>query len=375
MSDRDLAEMDQQAIIVDNSNRTLESTMKTVDLRSDTVTLPTPSMRQAMFDAELGDDVMGEDPTINRLEAMAAARLGKEAAVYVPSGTMANLVCLLSHCARGEEAIMGDMAHTFLFEAGGSAAVGGIHPRTVPNQPDGTLDLGDVEAAIRDPNNPHYPRTRLICLENTHNRCSGAVLTPAYMAQVRALANRYDLRIHLDGARVFNAAIALGVTAAVVAHDADSVSFCLSKGLSAPVGSLVCGSVEFVQQARRQRKVLGGGMRQAGVLAAAGIVALETMVDRLAEDHTNARRLADGLARLPGIVLDPARIQTNIVIWEMGPGAPPAAGVAASMAAHGVKVGIVGPRRIRAVTHHGIGTDDIDQALTVARAVLEESPA
>ena len=266
---------------------------------------------------------------------------------------------------------MGHMAHTFLFEAGGSAAVGGIHPRTVPNQPDGTLDLGDIEAAIRDPNNPHYPATRLICLENTHNRCSGAVLTTAYMAQVRALADRYDLKIHLDGARIFNASIALGLAAAEVAGDADSVSFCLSKGLSAPVGSLVCGSAEFVWQARRQRKVLGGGMRQAGVLAAAGIVALETMVDRLANDHANAQRLAEGLARLPGIVLDPARIQTNIVIWELAPGAPPAAGFAAGMAAQGVKVGVVGPRRIRAVTHYGVEARDVDQALAAARAVLE----
>ncbi len=347
--------------------------MRIVDLRSDTVTLPTPAMRQAMFDAELGDDVMGEDATVNRLETMAAARLGKEAAVFVPSGTMANLACLLSHCARGEEAIMGHMAHTFLFEAGGSAAVGGIHPRTVPNQPDGTLDLGDVEAVIRDPNNPHYPITRLICLENTHNRCSGAVLTPEYMAQVRALANRYRLKIHLDGARIFNATIALGVSAAVVARDADSVSFCLSKGLSAPVGSLVCGSAEFVRQARRQRKLLGGGMRQAGVLAAAGIVALETMVDRMAEDHANARCLADGLALLPSIVLDPARIQTNIVIFELAPGAPAAAGFAAGMAAHGVKVGVVAPRRIRAVTHYGIDANGIEQTLAAAKAVLEKS--
>jgi threonine aldolase len=286
-----------------------------IDLRSDTVTLPTPAMRQAMFEAELGDDVLGEDPTVNRLEAMAAERLGKEASLFVASGTMANLVCLLAHCQRGQEAIMGHMAHTFLFEAGGAAAVGGIHPRTVPNQPDGTLDLGDVEAAIRPTDNPHHPRSRLVCLENTHNRCGGAVLTPAYMSQVRALADRHRLAIHLDGARVFNAAIALGVPVSELARDADSVSFCLSKGLSAPVGSMVCGSSALVNEARRQRKLLGGGMRQAGVLAAAGIVALETMVDRLAEDHSNARKLAEGLAGLPGIVLDPKRVETNLVIF------------------------------------------------------------
>jgi threonine aldolase len=343
---------------------------KIVDLRSDTVTLPTPAMRQAIFEAELGDDVLGEDPTVNQLEALAAERLGKEAALFVPTGTMANLVCLLSHCARGDEAIMGDAAHTFLFEAGGSAAVGGIHPRTVPNQPDGTLDLSDVEAAIRPLNNPHHPRTRLICLENTHNRCSGAVLTPEYMRQVRALAYEHNLAIHLDGARMFNAAVALGVTPSVVARDADSVSFCLSKGLSAPVGSLVCGSAEFIREAHRQRKILGGGMRQVGVLAAAGIVALETMVDRMADDHANAKKLAEGLAQLPGIVLDPKRVETNIVIFEMAPDALSPAELVAGLAAHGVKMGNIGPTRLRAVTHYGIETEDIDCALDAARQVL-----
>jgi threonine aldolase len=341
-----------------------------VDLRSDTVTLPTPAMRQAMFEAELGDDVYGEDPTVNRLEAMAAERLGKEAAMFVPSGAMANLACLLAHCARGDEAIMGHMAHTFLFEAGSSAAVGGIHPRTVPNQPDGTLALEDIEAAIRDPHNDHYPRSRLICLENTHNRCGGAVLAPEYMARVRALADRHGLSIHLDGARLFNAAVALGVEPAVLSRDAESVSFCLSKGLSAPVGSLVCGSEEFVRLARRQRKMLGGGMRQAGVLAAAGVVALETMVDRLAEDHANARHLAEGLARLPGIVLDPARVQTNIVIFALAADALPVPEFVAGLAARGVKVGAIGGRRFRAVTHYGVKAKDIDRAMAAVRAVL-----
>jgi threonine aldolase len=343
----------------------------TVDLRSDTVTLPTPAMRQAIFEADLGDDVYGEDPTLNHLEAMAAARLGKEAAVFVPSGTMGNLACLLAHCERGDEAIMGDMAHTFLFEAGSSSAVGGIHPRTVPNQPDGTLDLGDIEAAIRDPDNEHHPRTRLICLENTHNRCSGAVLSPDYMAQVRTLADRYGLAIHLDGARLFNAAVALGVAPALLARDADSVTFCLSKGLSAPVGSLICGSADLIRRARRQRKMLGGGMRQAGVLAAAGIVALETMVDRLAEDHANARRFAQGLASLPGILLDPVQIRTNIVIFALAPDTMPAPEFARRLAARGVKVGAIGGQRIRAVTHYGIEPEDIEYALATAEAVLE----
>lgn len=346
------------------------SEAKAIDLRSDTVTLPTPAMRRAMFDAQLGDDVYGEDPTINRLEAMAAERMGKESALFVPSGTMANLVCLLTHCHRGDEAIMGHMSHTFLFEAGGSAVVGGIHPRTVPNQPDGTLNLDDVEAAIRDPGNPHYPRSRLICLENTHNRCSGAVLTLGYMSQVRALADRYGLALHLDGARIFNAAVALNVPVADVARDSDSLSFCLSKGLSAPVGSLVCGPAEFIGQARRHRKLLGGGMRQAGIMAAAGIVALETMIERLAEDHANARKLAEGLAKLPGILLDPAQVPTNIVIFEMAPDAPSPTELVAGLEARHVKLNAIGGRRLRAVTHSGIDSEEIDYAVSAAKAVL-----
>lgn len=346
---------------------------RVVDLRSDTVTLPTPAMRRAMFEAELGDDVMGEDPTVNHLEAMAAERMGKEAALFVASGTMGNLVCLLSHCRRGEEAILGHMSHIFLFEAGGSAVVGGIHPRTVPNQANGTLDLDDIEAAIRPTDNPHHPLSRLICLENTHNRCSGAVLTREYMGQVRTLADRHGLAIHLDGARIFNAVAALGVTAPDLVRDADSVSFCLSKGLSAPVGALVCGSAEFVQEARRNRKLLGGGMRQAGVIAAAGIVALESMVDRLAEDQVNARLLAEGLAQLPGIVLDPAQVPSNIAIFSMAPEAPSPVELLAGLAPHGVKMGAIGGRRLRAVTHAGIDAEDIEYAVAAVKTVLEAS--
>ncbi len=328
------------------------------------------TMRQAMFDAHLGDDVYGEDPTVNRLEALAAQRLGKEAAVFVPSGTMANLVCLLAHCARGDEAIMGDRAHTFLFEAGSSAAVGGIHPATVPNQPDGRMDLKQLEAAIRNPNNDHLPPSRLICLENTHNRCGGAVLSPDYMSQVRELADRHELRIHLDGARIFNAATALDVPASVLAQHADSVSFCLSKGLAAPVGSLVCGSEPFVRRARRQRKLLGGGMRQAGILAAAGIVALETMTERLSEDHVNAHKLATALAQLDGILLDPEGVQTNIVIFEMASEARSPEELVRALALRGVKLGAIGGRRLRAVTHCDVDAHDIDYAISAVQAVL-----
>jgi threonine aldolase len=285
---------------------------------------------------------------------------------------MGNLVSVLSHCERGAEAIMGHRAHTFLFEAGGTSAVGGIHPRTVPNQPDGTLDLDDVAAAIRDPGNPHYPRSRLICLENTHNRCGGAVLTPQYMAEVRALADHHHLAIHLDGARIFNAAVALQVPAARLARDADSVTFCLSKGLSAPVGSVVCGEQGFIQRARRHRKLLGGGMRQAGIIAAAGIVALQSMVERLADDHANAQRLAQGLASLPGVVLAPERVVTNIVIFELAPETLSPRELAAALAERGIKINPIEGRRLRAVTHHGIGASDIDRTISTATEILAQ---
>ena len=345
--------------------------MKIVDLRSDTVTLPTTAMREAIYQAEVGDDVFGEDPTVNRLEEMAARRLGMEAGLFVVSGTMGNLVCLLTHCGRGDEFIVGHIAHTFLYEAGGSAALGGIHPRTVLNQPDGTLDLVDVEAAIRG-ENVHFPRSRLICLENTHNRCGGAVLTPEYTKAVCQLAQRHGLAVHLDGARVFNAAVALGVDVKELVEDVDSVQVCLSKGLSAPVGSVICGDERFIYEARRNRKIVGGGMRQAGIIAAAGIVALEQMVDRLAEDHANARRLAEGLAELPGLAINLGRVQTNIVIFELASERLTPAELQARLGERGVKLLAIEGRRLRAVTHYGIEADDIEIALAVAREVMEQ---
>ncbi len=344
--------------------------MREVDLRSDTVTLPTPAMRRAMYEAELGDDVFGEDPTVNRLEAMSAERMGKEAAMFVASGTMGNLTALLTHCQRGHEAIMGDKAHTFLFEAGGSAVLGGIHPHTLPNQPDGTLRLEDIKAAIR-PENPHHPRTRLVCLENTHNRCGGVVLTPEYTDRVGELAHRHGLAVHLDGARVFDAAVALGVDVRHLTRSVDSVQFCLSKGLSAPVGSLLCATREFIAEAQRWRKMLGGGMRQAGVIAAAGIEALDDMVDRLADDHANAHRLAEGLADMPGFAVDLASVQTNIVIWDLTTDRVSPQEVVERLGAEGVKILAIGGRQFRAVTHYGIETDDVEQAVDVARQVME----
>ncbi len=342
--------------------------MKRIDLRSDTVTLPTPAMRAAMANAELGDDVFGEDPTVNRLEAMAAERMGKDAALFVASGTMANLVALLTHCGRGDEVIVGDKAHTFVNEVGGMAALGGIHPRTVPNPPDGTLALDDIVGAIRG-DNVHWPRTRLVALENTHNACNGAPLSPAYHQAVYDLAHARGIRVHTDGARIFNAAIALGVSPREFARYSDSLSFCLSKGLSAPVGSLLCGSREFIAAARRHRKMVGGGMRQAGVLAAAGIVALETMIDRLADDHANAKRLAEGLADIPGVALDPARIKTNIVFFDLT-GALTAPQLAECLARDGVLIGAMGERRMRAVTHYGIERADIETALGLVKRAL-----
>ena len=343
--------------------------MNPIDLRSDTLTLPTADMRRAMAEARLGDDVFGEDPTVRRLEEMAADIAGKQAALFVPSGTMANLVSLLTHCGRGDEFIVGDQAHIFYYEQGGSAQVGGIHPRTVANRPDGTLDLEAVAHAIRA-DDVHFPRSRLIALENTHNRCNGTPLPPEYLGEVAALAAGHGLKVHVDGARIFNAAAALGVTVRQLAEDADSLSFCLSKGLAAPVGSLVCSDTHFIMQARRHRKVLGGGMRQAGVLAAAGIVALETMADRLGEDHANARQLAEGLAPHRAVRIAPAAIRTNIVYIDFEPSAPPVAETVARLSEHNVRVLATGPRQIRAVTHFGINSEDIEQALAAFRRCL-----
>lgn len=343
--------------------------MQIIDLRSDTLTRPTAAMRQAMAAAEVGDDVFGEDPTVARLERIAADRMGKAAALFVASGTMGNLVSQLAHCNRGDEMILGDQSHIFYYEQGGSAAIGGIHPRTVPNRPDGTMDPAAVEAAVRG-EDLHFPRTRLIVLENTHNRCSGSPLSADYMEEIAEIARKHGLKIHVDGARIFNAAAALDDTPQTLAAGADSVSFCLSKGLAAPVGSLVCGSTDFVARARRARKVLGGGMRQAGVLAAAGIVALERMADRLGEDHANARRLAEGLTAIDGLGVDPRRVRTNIVFVDVTRRDLSAVELSDRLGRRGVRVLPLGPCQIRAVTHYHIAPDDIEQAVSIVAEVL-----
>jgi len=343
--------------------------MHIIDLRSDTLTLPTPAMRQAMATAEVGDDVYGEDPTIQRLEDMAARRLGKEAGLFVSSGTQGNLVSLLTHCGRGDEAIMGDQSHTFRYEQGGCAALGGIMPHLVRNQLDGTLSLDEIRAAIRG-EDIHAPVTRLVCIENTHNRCGGVPLTAGYTRQVADLAHEHGLRLHVDGARLFNAAVALGVDARDLVHDADSVTICLSKGLGAPVGSVVCGSREFIDGARRARKVLGGGMRQAGILAAAGIIALEQMVDRLADDHANAAALAAGLAQLPGVEVEPVPVRTNILFFRVTRPDIDAPALVRQFDAHGIRMLDLDPTRIRGVTNYHVTAGDVQRILEIAGGLL-----
>lgn len=341
--------------------------MKVIDLRSDTITHPTPEMRKAMFEAEVGDDVYREDPTVNRLEAMAAEMMGKEAALFTTSGTQSNLIGVLTHTNHGDEIILGDEAHIIWYEVGGAAALGGVIMRTVPTDSRGRLNPDDIERAIRG-KDIHYPQTTLLCLENTHNRCGGTVLTPDYTDEVCKLAHARGLKVHLDGARIFNAAVALGVPASALVRNSDSVALCLSKGLSAPVGSLLCGSEDFIERARKFRKMLGGGMRQAGVIAAAGIVALETMVDRLAEDHANARRLAEGLAGIKGIRLAQDDIPTNIVMFHISPPLSPVEFIEA-LGRAGVKIGLRDGRPFRAVTHCMVSSSDIDEALTRIEAV------
>jgi threonine aldolase len=335
--------------------------MKIIDLRSDTVTLPTAEMRQAMYQAEVGDDVFGEDPSVNRLEETAARLLAKESALFTVSGTMSNLLAVLSQTRAGDEIILGSEAHIFWNEAGGASALGGVVMRLVDNDEAGRMKPAAVEDAIR-PVNLHYPPTTLLCLENTHNRCGGAAIPADFTSALAGMAHRHGLRVHLDGARIFNAAVALGVPASRLAEPADTVSFCLSKGLSAPVGSLLCGSREIVERARKLRKMLGGGMRQAGVIAAAGLVALSSMIERLAEDHANARRLAAGLAELSGIGIDSGRVETNIVMFEPPPEVEAPRFIEA-LGSQGVKFTYPGGRRVRAVTHRHISALDIDDAL------------
>lgn len=340
-----------------------------IDLRSDTVTRPTPEMREAMMNALVGDDQYGEDPTVNALEEKSARLLGKEAGVFVASGTMGNLSAVLAQCNRGDELILGDASHILWYESAAPAAVGGVSPRTVRTGADGTLDLDEVAEAIRTPG-PGYPPTGLISIENTHNRCGGAVLSIEYLQELKTLAHGQGVPVHMDGARIFNAAAGLGVSAAEIASYADTVQFCFSKGLGAPVGSMVVGDAGTMERVRRYRKMLGGAMRQAGVIAAAADVSLDTMIDRLPEDHRRAKRLAEGIAAIPSLTIDPATVQSNIVVFK--PEAPlDQLGIVAALREAGVLSNDFGRRGIRLVTHYEITDEGIERALEVLSGVVE----
>ena len=345
--------------------------MDVVDLRSDTVSHPTSEMREAMARAEVGDDVFGDDPTVNRLQELAAIRMGKEAGLFVASGTMGNLIAVLAHCQRGDEAIMGTQAHTFNYEQGGVSALGGVFPHTIPNQPDGTLRLEEIAAAIRG-EDVHFSVSRLIIMENTQNRCGGVALTAEYTRQVAELAKSHNLQFHMDGARIFNAAAVQDVDVLELSRPVDSITFCLSKGLCAPVGSVLCGSKDFIYRARRLRKQLGGGMRQAGVLAAAGIIALEKMTLRLSEDHIHARQLAEGLANTPGLELDFGMPATNMVFASLKPSVGQnAREIADLLLKEGIRVGVVADRRFRLVTHYWITDEAVKKTLAAFSRVLK----
>lgn len=344
--------------------------MEYIDLRSDTVTKPTPEMREAMAEAEVGDDVYRDDPTVNQLEELAAEMLGKEAAIFVPSGTMGNLIALLVHCQRGHEVIVGNQSHIYLNEAGGMSALGGIQPCPVQNQPDGTLAIDDILASIRT-EDVHHPITRLICLENTQNICGGVPLPVEYTRQIGELARQNELALHIDGARIFNAAAAQNVPVKELAEPADSVMFCLSKGLAAPVGSMLVGTENFIRGARHIRKMLGGGMRQVGVMAAAGIISLEKMTKRLHEDHTRARNLADGLREVQGLVVDPQSPHTNMVYLNLSEQVQMnAQKITQKLKDLGVLVDPENARRFRLVTHYWIDDPAVEKTVAAFQKAL-----
>jgi len=344
---------------------------KYFDFRSDTVTHPTKEMRAAMATAEVGDDVYREDPTVTRLEEKAAEMLGKEAGLLVSSGTMGNLVAVLAVCDRGDEVIMGTDGHTFLHEAGGVSALGGVVIHTIPNQDDGSLALEDIKKAMRDPGDYHEPISKMVIIENTQNACGGKVLNVDYMNSIGKQAAELGLYYHVDGARIFNAAVALKIPAAELVKAADSITFCLSKGLCAPIGSVLCGDVQFIERSRRIRKILGGGMRQAGIIAAAGIVALDNMIERLEEDHIRAEQLAEGLAKISDIELTKGSPNTNMIFFKLDPACGmDTSRLIAEMKAHGVLINGTNEGEIRLVTHNDIDDLAVERCVEALRQVL-----
>jgi threonine aldolase len=341
-----------------------------IDLRSDTVTLPTEEMLEAILHANLGDDVYREDPTVNELEAMAADKMGMEAALLVTSGTQANLVSLMSNTERGELVILEAESHIYWYEAGGISAIAGLLPWPLKSQC-GALDPIDVETAIKT-NDIHFPEPRLVCVENTHNRHGGTVISPADLRAIKEVANRHGLRFYMDGARIFNAAVALRVNVKELSRNVDNLMFCLSKGLCCPVGSVIVGSRVFIEKARRIRKILGGGMRQAGVIAAAGIIALEKMIDRLEEDHTNARRLAEGIAKIEGVYVDLQHVQTNIVFVDTGNLTLNDERLLSKLKDNGILASMLTKNKLRLVTHLGVGREEIEDTISAFERVAEE---
>tara|TARA_B110000438_G_scaffold246325_1_gene247822 strand:- start:318 stop:1385 length:1068 start_codon:yes stop_codon:yes gene_type:complete len=353
---------------------------KIIDFRSDTVTLPTEKMLDAIKNAKLGDDVFQEDPTINELENKAAKIMGKEAALLVPSGTMGNLISILVHCPRGSEIILGDQAHTFIYEAGGISAFGGIHSRQLKNKNDGTLDLEEIKSAIRK-DNVHFPKTSAITLENTHNLCNGSPISAEYCNLVADIAHSNNMNLHIDGARIFNASVALDKSVQDLVENVDSLTFCLSKGLSSPIGSIICGEEYFIYEARRMRKALGGGMRQAGIVAAAGIVALDTMVDQIKKDHLNARFLAEGISNIEGLSIDLNSIKTNILYFDINKER-----FRSDILSKQTLDNTIYPfeikldnihffesykNRFRIVTHYGIDESDVEKLLSVLKTIIK----
>ena len=343
-----------------------------IDLRSDTVTLPSNDMKKFIIDSPLGDDVYGEDPSVNLLQNKIAKIFNKEAALFVPSGTMANLIAVLTHCNRGDEVILGDKSHIFYYEAGGISAFGGIHSHQLKNNDDGTININDIKTSIRALGNDHFPKTKLICLENTHNACYGSPLNTEYFHDVKKVANKHDLSIHLDGARIFNAAIALNKTVDELTKDCDTISCCLSKGLSAPVGSVILGNKAFILKAKHMRKALGGGMRQAGLIAAGGIFSLENMIDRIADDHVNAKELAYELHKIKTISINPEQVYTNIVFIYNKNTKISNKQLLNELEKNNIKIDYKGNSKFRLVTHSGFKKRDINSVVKVFKEILKD---
>ena len=343
-----------------------------IDLRSDTVTLPTNEMKQFIMDSPLGDDVYGEDPSVNLLQKKIAKIFNKESALFVPSGTMANLISVLTHCNRGDEVILGNKSHIFFYEAGGISAFGGVHSHQINNNDDGTININDIENAIRKKGDDHFPKTKLICLENTHNACYGSPINTDFFSEVKNIAKKHNIPIHLDGARIFNAAIALNKSVDKLTKDCDSVSCCLSKGLSAPVGSVILGSKNFISKAKSLRKALGGGMRQAGLIASAGIFSLDHMINRIIDDHSNAKILASKLNLIKNLEINLNQVQTNIIFIYNRDKTLSNQDLLLSLEKNNIKIDYKGNSKFRLVTHSGFRKEDINAVIKIFRKIFKD---